>query len=185
MTRVRTRRRVSHPLPPSPFILWRETRSALSQKIVSGCSLLTATSKRGCAPSCTRLTDNVWYDMFFCFILCIFSPPSCLGPRSQFVLAPAGGGDTLPRHLPCRAVPVDHRLRAGLKVKPSVWTKDKHKDQDGHDVWRHVDGRYLSRQRHPTTLDPASSAVVYGRPLFYCDRFPVLMVFDHQCPPLC
>ncbi len=75
---------------------------------------------------------------------------------------------------------------SGAKVNLKVWQRDKDTDQDGHDVWRHVKCRYPNQERTPS--EPASSPVA-SSPMyalwFFCGRFPVFLVCDHQYSSLC
>jgi hypothetical protein len=62
--------------------------------------------------------------------------------------------------------PSKHYVKAKSKYDTKVWQKDKDKDEGGNVVWRHVDCRHSSRQRHPVSLDPASSPVVASSPMY-------------------
>jgi hypothetical protein len=55
--------------------------------------------------------------------------------------------------------PSGHRVYAKSKYDPKVWQKDKDKDEGGNVVWRHMRCRISMQQRHPVSLDPASSPV--------------------------
>jgi hypothetical protein len=108
-----------------------------------------------------------------CFVFCVHfqSPEMSYASVAMTCAGPIGGGQC----------PTGHRVYAKSKYDPKIWKTDK--NEGGNVVWRHLNCRHSSRQRHPVSLDPASSAVasspMYARLYFLLSCSVPLVV---HCP---